>query len=86
MLVSVAESVLSDSMVAGSIFANASSIGAKTVNSSPLRVSTRLTSGLSWPETAAVRVVSSGLFDAAVGDRVLGHALDRAGAVGTCSA
>ena len=44
---SVAVSVFSASMVAGSIFANASSTGAKTVNSSPLSVSTRSTSGFS---------------------------------------
>ena len=52
MLVSSAESVLSFSMVAGSIFANASSVGANTVNSPLLSVSTRLTFGLSWPESA----------------------------------
>ena len=46
--------------------ANASSTGAKTVNSSPFSVSTRLTFGLSWPETAATRVLSSGLLLAAV--------------------
>jgi hypothetical protein len=63
--VSVAESVFSDSMVAGSILANASSVGANTVNSPPLRVLTRFTCGFSLPDTAAVRVVSSGLLDAA---------------------
>src|SRR6478735_9005144 len=61
----VAESVLSASMVAGSIFAKASSTGANTVNSLPFRVSTRLTSGLSLPLTADTRVVRSGLLDAA---------------------
>src|SRR5262245_65655633 len=52
-------------MVAGSIFAKAESTGANTVNSLPLRVSTRFTFGLSWPETAATRVLSSGLLLAA---------------------
>jgi hypothetical protein len=47
MLVSRSESVLSFSIVAGSSLANASSVGAKTVNSPLLRVSTRLTFGLS---------------------------------------
>ena len=47
MLVSRFESVFSFSMVAGSILANASSVGANTVNSPPLSVSTRLTFGLS---------------------------------------
>ena len=51
-------------MAVGS-FANAASTGAKTVNSPPLRVSTRLTLGLSLPETAAMRVFSSGLLQAA---------------------
>ena len=69
-------------MVAGSIFANASSTGAKTVNSSPFSVSTRSTSGFSWPETAAVSVVSSGLLDAATATGSVRHADDRAGAVG----
>src|SRR3954464_8042571 len=59
-------SVLSFSNVAASILANASSVGAITVNSPPLSVSTRFTPGLSLPETAAVSVVSTGLFDAAV--------------------
>src|SRR6476469_7188691 len=52
-------------MVAGGILPKASSVGANTVNSPPLRVLTRLTLGLSWPDSAAVSVVSSGLFDAA---------------------
>src|SRR5258705_12724413 len=65
MLVSRFESVFSLSMVAGSIFANAASVGANTVNSLPLRVSTRLTFGLSLPDTAEESVVSSGLVDAA---------------------
>src|SRR4051812_27275847 len=66
MLVSNGASVLSFSRVAASILANASSVGAITVNSPPLRVSTRFTPGLSLPETAAVSVVSIGLFEAAV--------------------
>lgn len=47
MLVSVAESVFSDSMVAGSILAKAASTGANTVNWPPLSVSTKLTCGFS---------------------------------------
>ncbi len=65
MLVNRSESVLSLSMVAGSILANASSVGANTVNSPPLSVSTRFTFGFSWPDSAEVSVVSIGLFDAA---------------------
>ena len=85
-MVSVAESVLRDSMVAGSILANASSTGAKTVNSSPLRVSTRLTSGLSWPDTAATRVVSSGLFDAATATGSVDMPVTEPGPSGTAAA
>src|SRR6476660_2678356 len=65
MLDSRSESVFNFSMVAGSIFANAASVGANTVNSLPLSVSTRFTFGFSLPDTAAARVVNSGLFDAA---------------------
>src|SRR5664279_264554 len=53
-------------MVAASTLAKAESTGAKTVKSPLLRVLTRFTPGLTWPETALVRVVSSGLFEAAV--------------------
>ena len=73
-------------MVAGSIFANASSTGANTVNSSPFRVSTRFTSGFSWPETAAVSVVSSGLFDAAVATGSVDMPSTEPAPSGTCSA
>ena len=48
-------------MVAASILANASSVGANTVNSPPLSVSTRLTFGLSLPDSAEFSVVSTGL-------------------------
>src|ERR1700742_1595717 len=53
-------------MVAGSILAKASSVGANTVSPGLLfRVSTRFTFGLSLPDSADVNVVSTGLFDAA---------------------
>ena len=60
-----AESVFNESIVADGSFANASSTGANTVNWPPLSVSTRLTFGFNFPETAALSVVSSELFDAA---------------------
>src|SRR6195952_4986961 len=53
-------------MVAASTFLNAASTGAKTVKSPLFRVLTRLTFGLTLPDTAATSVVSSGLFEAAV--------------------
>ncbi len=52
-------------MAAGT-FAKAASIGAKTVNWPLFSVLTRLTFGLSLPETAATSVLSSGLLEAAV--------------------
>ena len=73
-------------MVAGSILANASSTGAKTVNSSPFSVSTRLTSGFSWPETAAVSVVSIGLFEAATATGSVDMPTTEPGPSGTASA
>ena len=66
MLVSSSGSVCSASIVASSTCANASSTGANTVYSPLLSVSTRSTSGFTPPDTAAVRVVSSGLLEAAV--------------------
>ena len=86
MLVSRSESVLSVSMVAGSILANASSVGANTVNSLPFRVSTRFTLGLSWPDSAWVSVVSIGLLDAATVTGSCAMPVTEPGPVGTCSA
>jgi len=86
MLVSSAESVLSFSMVAGSILANASSVGAKTVNSPPLSVSTRFTFGLSCPEIAFVSVVSIGLLEAATATGSIAIPATEPGPVGTFSA
>src|SRR4051812_48120340 len=86
MLVSNGASVLSFSRVAASILANASSVGAITVNSPPLRVSTRFTPGLSLPETAAVSVVSIGLFEAAVATGSLAMPATEPGPSGTCLA
>src|SRR5665809_116897 len=48
MPVSASASVISMSRVAWSTAAKASSVGAKTVNSPPFRVSTRFTSGIRW--------------------------------------
>ncbi len=73
-------------MVAGSIFANASSTGANTVNSSPLRVSTRFTSGLSSPLTAETSVVSIGLLDAATATGSCDMPWIEPAPSGTCSA
>src|ERR1700712_334898 len=86
MLFSRGASTLSLSMVAASSFANASSVGAITVNSPPLRVSTRFTPGLSLPDTAAVSVVSIGLFDAAVAPGSLAMPATEPGPSGTCLA
>ena len=86
MLVSRSESVLSFSIVAGSILANASSVGAKTVNSLPLSVSTRLTFGFSLPDSADVSVVSTGLFDAATVTGSCDIPATEPGPLGTCSA
>ena len=71
-------------MVAGSIFAKASSTGAKTVNSSPFSVSTRFDVGVQLTgdrcgERGQDRVVRCG-----GGHRVLGHSGDRAGAIRNC--
>ena len=52
-------------MLAGTL-ANAVSTGAKTVKSPLFSVLTRLTFGFTLPETAATRVLSSGLLLAAV--------------------
>ncbi len=52
-------------MLAGSL-SNAALVGANTVYWPLLRVSTRLTFGFSLPESAAVKVDSIGLLDAAV--------------------
>ena len=69
-------------MVAGAILANASSTGANTVNSPPLRVSTRFTSGLSLPDRADVRVVNIGLFEAATATGSCAMPMTEAGPVG----
>ena len=74
------------SIVAGSIFLNASSVGANTVNSPLLSVSTRLTSGFSWPDRAAVSVVSIGLLDAATATGSMAMPATEAGAGRDCSA
>src|SRR4051794_34004307 len=79
-------SVLSSSSVAASILANASSVGAITVNSRPLSVSTRFTPGVSLPETAWVSVLSIGLFDAAVATGSIDMPETEPGPDGTCSA
>src|SRR5215212_6193993 len=64
-LVSRPASVFSVATVLASTLPKAESTGAKTVNSPPFSVSTRLTFGFSLPETAATRFFSSGLLDAA---------------------
>ena len=79
--VSSAASVLSTSIVAGSIFANASSTGAKTVNSSPLSVSTRLTSGFSSTRDRGGQGGEDRVVRRGGGHRVLRHAGNRACAV-----
>ena len=71
-------------MVAASSLANASLVGANTVNCPPLRVSTRFTCGLSPPESAAASVVSTGLFAAAVATGTLASSPTEPGPVGTC--
>src|SRR5271154_707354 len=86
MLVSRGASVLSLSMVAESTLANASSVGAITVNSPPLRVSTRFTPGLSFPDKADVSVVSTGLLEAAVATGSAVIPATEPGPVGTCLA
>ena len=53
-------------MVAASILANASSVGANTVNCPLFSVSTRLTFGFNLPDSADASVVSTGLLPAAV--------------------
>src|SRR5439155_758533 len=62
------------------------SVGANTVNSLPLRVSTRFTFGLSLPDTAEVSVVSSGLFDAATATGSCAIPVTDPGPVGFCAA
>ncbi len=86
MSVSRGASTLRVAIVVGSIFAKASSTGANTVNWPPLSVSTRLTPGLSWPETAAARVVSTGLLEAATATGAVARPATEPGPVGTCSA
>ena len=77
----MAESVFSASMVAGSIFANASSTGAKTVNSLAVERVDEVDVGV---ELSAHRGRQRGqhrIVGCRDRDRVLRHALDRAGAV-----
>src|SRR5271168_345419 len=84
MLVNVGASVFNESIVDAGIFANAASTGANTVNWPPLRVSTRFTPGFSLPDTAAVNVVSSGLFDAATATGSCAIPVTGPGPLGTC--
>src|ERR1700687_3083613 len=86
MLVSRSDSVLSFSIVAGSIFAKASSVGAKTVNWPLLSVSIRFTLGLSLPDSADVSVFSIGLLDAATVTGSWAMPATEPGPLGTCSA
>ena len=83
MFVRPVESVFNESIVAGGSLANASSTGANSVNWPPLSVSTKLTFGFNFPETAAVSVVSSGLFDAATATGSCAIAAIEPGPVGT---
>src|SRR6478609_4534002 len=86
MLVSRSESVLSFSIVAGSILANASSVGANTVNSPLFKVSIRLTFGLSLPDSAWVSVLSIGLLEAATVTGSCAIPATEPGPSGTCLA
>src|SRR5271168_1470509 len=86
MLVNVGASVFNESIVDAGIFANAASTGANTVNWPPSRVSTRFTPGFSRPDTAAVNVVSSGLFDAATATGSCAIPATDPGPLGTCEA
>src|SRR3954465_15320609 len=74
-------------MVAGSILANASSVGANTVSPGlPFNVSTRLTFGLSLPDSADVNVLSIGLLDAATATGSWAIPATEPAPLGTCSA
>src|ERR1700709_102764 len=86
MLFSNGASTLSLSRVAESSLANASSVGAITVNWPPFSGSTSFTLGLSLPDTAAVSVVSSGLFEAAVATGSCAMPVTEPGPLGTFSA
>ena len=86
MPVSRSASVCSDCIVASSICAKASSIGANTVYSPLFRVSTRSTSGFTPPETAEVSVVSNGLLEAAVATGSIAIASTEPGPSGLASA
>jgi hypothetical protein len=66
--------------------ANASSVGAKTVNSPPLSVSTRFTFGFSCPDSAWVSVLSIGLLEAATVTGSAAMPVTEPGPDGTCSA
>ena len=66
--------------------ANASSVGANTVNSPPLSVSTRLTFGLSLPDSAEFSVVSTGLLAVAAVTEPAAIPATDPGPVGTFSA
>lgn len=70
---------------AGSL-SNAALVGAKTVYSPPLRVSTRFTSGFSLPDRAEVRVLSIGLLEAAVATGSCAIPATDPGPVGFCAA
>src|ERR1700756_1333654 len=80
------ESVLSWSIVAAGSLSNAAFVGAKTVYWPLLRVSTRFTFGFSLPDSAAVRVLSIGLFDAAVATGSCAIPATDPGLVGFCAA
>ena len=67
-------------------FANAESTGANTVNSPPLRVSTRFTLGLNLPDTVAVRVFRIGLLLAATATGSAAMPATEPLPSGTCSA
>src|SRR6202453_376092 len=85
MLFNLSVFVLRSSSVAAGNLANASLVGANTVYWPLLRVSTRLTFGFNLPDSAEVKVDSSGLLDAAVATGSCAIPDTDAGSVG-CSA
>src|ERR1700677_1026676 len=86
MLLSSGASVFSLSMVAAGSLSNAAFVGANTVYWPLLRVSTRFTFGFSLPDNAEVRVVSIGLFDAAVATGSWAIPATDPGPLGCCAA
>ena len=85
MLVNVAApaGVFRVARVAASILANAESTGAKIVYCAPSKVFAKLTAGFRDPETAAVSVFRSGLFDAATVTGEVDIPVTEPGPVGT---